>query len=460
MIARSKEMVLGSVLIIAALAAGLLEWNNHPVRDDVTAEGESSPYVDRAVFCPPAPEGLASTVDLVASSKEATDVRLGFEPSREPVFSLVGAQAVGLKLKREEPIDVVGFGALPAASVVTTFESPVKGLGAAACSTDASDEWFFPAGSSANGFDERLVLYNPFPDEAVVRVTFFTPGGEINKAGLADIAVPSRDTTSISVNKFILQRRVLGVRISALRGRVTAWKSVSVKTDGSSPGGVTATLGATGTAPVWYFPSGAVGEGTDERISILNPSGEEAIVSISVASDEETIQPRDLMEMKIPRSSLLDVKLGDAVGPKVSGSVSVVVRSVNNTGIVVERSVLYSGERFMGYASEIGAPAPSRSWWLGAPGTDLDADSVLIYNPGQETAEVEIRLAGTGTETLGAPPGMTIAAGERLRVPLEELTEGEAVIAYLESSTPVVAERLGYSEALKDVSALMGLPIP
>nr|MBA2726358.1 hypothetical protein [Actinomycetota bacterium] len=357
MIGRSKEMVLGSILVAAALAAGLLEWSIHPVRNDVIAREESSPYVDRAVFCPPAPEGLASTVDLVASSREGTDIRLGFEPSREPIFSLVGDQAVGLELERDEPIDVVGFGALPAASVATTFESPMKGLGAAACATDASDEWFFPAGSSAIGFEEKLVLYNPFPDEAVVRVTFFTEGGEINKAGLADIAVPSKDTTSISINKFILQRRALGMRIAALRGRVSAWKSVSVKTE-ESPTGVTSTLGATETATEWYFPSGAVGEGIDERISILNPTGKEAIVSISVVSDEETIQPRDLMELKVPRASQLDVKLGDAVGPKVMGSVSVVVRSVNSTGIVVERSVIYSGDRLTGYASEIGATTP------------------------------------------------------------------------------------------------------
>lgn len=459
MIERSKELALAGVLIVAASVAAFAETTVDPVVPSVERSEEAPPtYVDRAVFCPPAPQGFVGTVRPVASSLEGGAIEMGFEPSEGETSSVGEGAAVIPDVATGEPLDVVGFGALAGASTVSNFKSPVKGLAAASCSPVASTQWFFPAGSSANGFDQRLVLYNPFPDEAVVRVTFFTEGGELNKASLADVPVPSGDTTTIEVNEFILQRRSLGIEVNALRGRVTAWKTVMAETD-DRPHGVTSTLGAPATALLWYFPSGALGEGNDQRISILNPTGEEALVGITIITDEEAIQPPDLMEVAVPRNSELDVKLGSAVGKKVSGPVSVVVRSLNQTGIVVERSTFYGAGEFTGYASEIGASVAAQQWWLGAPGTALDSDAVIIYNPGQDTAEIEIVLSGTGFEALSAPPTMQLGSGQRLRIPLQDLTGGSAAVAHLTASGPVVAERVGYSSALKDVSALMGLPV-
>lgn len=459
MIERSKEFALAGLLILSASAAAFAETKVDPVAPTVERDEETpATYIDRAMFCAPAPQGFVGAVRPVASSLEGGAIELGFEPSEGETSAVGEGEAVSPPMAPGEPLDVVGFGALPAASTVTNFKSPVKGLGAAACSSVASNEWFFPAGSSANGFDERLVLYNPFPDEAVVRVTFFTEGGELNKASLADVPVPSGDTTTIEVNEFILQRRSLGIKIDALRGRVTAWKTVVAKTE-DRPQGVTSTLGAPSTALLWYFPSGAVGEGNDQRISILNPTGKEALVSITLVTDEQTIQPPDLMEVPVARNSELDVKLSSAVGQKIEGPVSVLVRSLNQTGIVVERSTFYGAGEFTGYASEIGATVAAEKWWLGAPGTALDSDALIIYNPGQESAEIDISLSGTGFTDVDQPPTLRLASGQRLRIPLQDLTDGAAAVAHLTASGPVVAERVGYSSALEDVSALMGVPV-
>lgn len=447
---------MAAVLILVGAGTGALEAATDPVEEKAPTAATAAPYVDRAVYCPSVPQGTASDLRLVASARARGEIEMGFEPSTGDTTGLGEGEAIIPEVAGDEPVNVVGFAALPAASVVSRFKSAFRGVTAALCSTTASDEWFFPAGSSANGFDQRLVLYNPFPDEAVVRVTFFTEGGELNKASLADVPVPSRDTTAIAINEFILQRRSLGIRIEAVRGRVTAWKTVSANTE-NRPRGVTSTLGATSTAPVWYFPSGAVGEGNEERISILNPTGREAVVSISVISDEEALQPPDLMEIAVPRASEIDVKVGAAVG-KLTGPVSVVVRSLNDVGVVAERSVFYGAGEFTGYASEIGITAPALDWWLGAPGTALETDAVIVFNPGQDPAEIDISLSGIGSATLGAPPSMTVGPGQRLRIPLQELTGGGAAVAHLEASVPVVAERIAYSALLKDVSALMGLP--
>ena len=457
MIVRSKEIALVAALVVLGVAAALLEASSEPVERAVSTTAASA-YVDRAVYCPPAPQGSAGNVRLVASALARGEVEIGLEPSTDETTTLAEGAVLVPQVESGEPVDVVGFGSLPAASVATSFKSSFKGLSAAACSDTASRQWFFPAGSSANGFDQRVVLYNPFPDDAVVRVTFFTEGGEVNRANLADVPVASGSTTSLSINEFILQRRALGVKIESVRGRVTAWKTVAANTE-NRPRGVSSSLGATETALIWYFPSGAVGEGNEERISILNPSGKEALVSISIVTDEETLQPPDLMEINIPRATELDVKIGSALGKKVTGPASVVVRSLNDVGIVAERSVFYGASAFEGYASEIGAHEPSTSWWLGAPGTALEADAVIVYNPGQDPAEIDISLSGSGFDPLATPPSVTVGAGKRLRIPLEEFTEGAAAVAHLESSQPIVAERVGYSSILEDVSALMGVPV-
>ena len=106
---------------------------------------------------------------------------------------------------------------------------------------------------------------------------------------------------------------------------------------------------------------GSVGTGASERISVLNPTRDEALVTVSLVTDREAIQPPELVEMAIPAQSSIEVNLADAVGNNDLGGTSVVVRSVNEVPIVVERSIFYSEGEFSGFTTEIGAATPARA---------------------------------------------------------------------------------------------------
>ncbi|MGH2753076.1 MAG: DUF5719 family protein [Actinomycetota bacterium] len=459
-LSRSRELVMGATLI-AVLALGV-------AFDGVTDETEppapvaeqSRIFTERAVFCPSSGGGTEGTVHLAGSGFDESSVTAGIEPGDGETQDL-GARALFHDVDDNTPLGLVGYGGRVAASAATTYTEPVGGLASAACSTEASTEWFFPQGSVALGFNESLILYNPFPDEAVVRVTFHTKGGSRSKANLNDVAIPSGDATTLRMNRFILQQKVLGAEVRSVRGRFVAWKVVFAKPENQPPG-ASLTLGATEPALEWYFPTGASGDGLEERLSILNPSDEEALVDVSLITDKRMIQPESLVGFKVDVGSTREIDLSHALDERDVGSVSVVVRSVNGVELVAERSVWYDSGAFRGYASEIGATEPSTNVWLGLPAANPTSDSIIILNLGEEEAEVDVELRRASGEPLRPDElqGITVATGGRGRIDLDRWSQDEPVVAIISSSSPVVAERIAYSGSAEDVAALMGLATP
>ena len=154
--------------------------------------------------------------------------------------------------------------------------------------------------------------------------------------------------------------------------------------------------------------------------------------------------------------------MAEALGDEEVGGLSAHVRSVNGVEVVAERSVFYDTATFAGYASEIGAPAPSAALWLGPPAGAPTSDTIILLNPSEEEAQIDVELRRASGEPLRPESlqGITVATGGRGRIELSKWSEEEPVIAIVTSSTPVVAERIAYSGSTNDVSTLMGIPAP
>ena len=452
---RMKETILGAA-IAAIVGLGVL-WG--ALSSEVTqgpGRAQTGRFTERSLFCPGTPEGTTMESRLAVGGFTSDEVRVELEPQDEaPREPLTDA---ALLLKTEgAATNVVGFGGPVGAAVAQTFSDPSPGIGSSACAAKTSRTWYLPFGSSDRGANEFLYLYNPFPDEAVVRIVFYDENGPIAKANLADIAVPAGETTSIKVNKFILQQETLAAEVTALRGRVAAWKVLFSETDAVS--GAAATLGARRPAPLWYFPSGAAGPDIEERISLVNPSDEEAIVSVSLISDEEIIQPPELLEMTLPRESALDVNLSEMLAKDAEGSLSVIVQSINEVGIVAERSVWYGGSGLTGFASEVGAPLAAPGWWLPPPVADAARDSVVVMNTGEEPVKVQLEFRGNeGLLSAEGVGSVNIDPGGRARISLDGLQDSGKAVAILSADGLVVAERIAFSTG-GGAAAVMGLPI-
>ncbi|HYP24898.1 MAG TPA: DUF5719 family protein, partial [Actinomycetota bacterium] len=447
--------------IAAVLFGGVaLDTWGPKVSADPAVRAASAPYEARAVFCPPALGKPASRMTVTTAARGDEPVTVGFEPASDERVELTPGTVLESKPPTARALDVVGYGAPVDASVVTSIDDPISGVGAAGCASEASTRWFFPEGNSTVTHDERLVIYNPFPDEAVVNVSLLTPGGEKSKAGLADRAVPSESSVTLALNDFVLEQKVLGAVVSATRGRVVAWRLTIARPD-QLPSGVQFTLGATRTAETWYFPEGAVGTGFRERLSVLNPGTDEAIVNVTLVNDARAVPAAGSTEVQVPPRSSMEIVLDEAALAGERGGAGAIVNSANGVPIVVERTVFYTTQEVDGTASEIGSPSPSLRWLLGPATSRPDTDSVVLLSASADRARVSLTLLRPDGRAVEPErlQDLPLAAGTRLRIPLSEITAGEAYTVVVDSTAPVVAERFSYSGGAGDVASLMGTPL-
>lgn len=452
----SREAALGALLAVA-LAGGIAFDLSRDSFAAGTAAGARPIFDERSVYCP-SPPVLGET---------ASSVVLGTGARGALLVGIDQEERVQLPAKRTRILDnmastdLVGYGKEVAASSITEFTGKVGGFGAARCSKAASTQWHFAEGSSAVGAEQRLLIYNPFPDEAVASITLFSPKGPEANANLAEgVAVPAGETVMVELNEYIRQRRFVGASIIANRGRVIAWRALQLSMEGR-PEGVQFTLGATAPATQWFFPQGGIGAGIDERVSLLNPTDEEAVASVSLTTGEKTIQPPKLLEVVVPPQTLLPLPLKDYVGgsDRRVGGASVIVRTTSGR-VVAERSIYYQTHSLTGVASEVGATRPT-SRWLAAPAVaDADTDSIVLLNPGARAVSASLSLLSPGAEPLRPGPlqNLSLKAATRLEVPLGRWTAEGTYSVLVEGSGGVVVERLGSTGS--EVAGVMALPLP
>jgi hypothetical protein len=337
------------------------------------------------------------------------------------------------------------------------MDGPTVGSGAARCPRVVSERWYFPAGSSSLGYDERILIRNPFPDEAVVTIAFFTPTGRTTKANLAEVAVPAGESKFVAVNDFILRQPVLGVSVTAQRGRVVAWRAMFAEAE-DRPDGVYFGLGATSASLEWYFPEGAVGNGLEEVFTLLNPFKREAIVTISLSTPTRRLQPPKLVDIRVAPQTIKTVSLANALGAQDQelGSVGAIVTSNNDVGVVAERTVWYAAGR-TGVASSIGAREAATDWVVAPAAVASTEDSLVLLNPGTERATARISLLRQDGPPLepDALRSVTIRPGARVRLVLNDFTGGSPTAVFVTSDQAIVAERVA-SAATGDVSNVLG----
>lgn len=448
------------IAIAAAVALGLLL---DLTRDEVTAPASdigapSGTFQTRAAFCPPPFSGRlgGQTVAIAADPGETAAIQI--QPEQSESSELPEGR---LLMQRVEgpAIEAVAYGALLHATALISMDAPATGAAAARCPRVVSDHWYFPAGSSSLGYDERILVRNPFPDEAVVSVTFYTPTGKTTKANLAEVAVPAGDSKFIKVNDFILRQPVLGASVNAQRGRIVAWRAMFAEPE-DRPNGVYLTLGATGPSLEWYFPEGAVGNGLEEIITLLNPYRRESIVTISLATSGGRLQPPKLVEVRVPPGAIKTVALPSFLGGQDQslGSVGAIVKSTNDVGVIAERTVWYAAGR-TGVASTMGALAPATQWIVPPAAVVSTEDSVILLNPGSAKATVDVVLLRQDGQPVapGQLKGVSIKPGARVRLVLNELTGGQPTALLVTSDQPIVTERVA-TAGNGDVASVIGDP--
>jgi len=117
------------------------------------------------------------------------------------------------------------------------------------CAREAGRDWYFAAGTTERGAEQNAALFNPFPDDAIVDLTFATDAGFIAPADLQAVVVPRHTRITVPIANFVRRQAQVGLHVHVRTGRVVAEQSLRFTADNETRRGLTLSLGAPTPAP-------------------------------------------------------------------------------------------------------------------------------------------------------------------------------------------------------------------
>lgn len=463
------------VVLVAALAAlALVEVDDGAPEPVGSVAAYAMPVADEPQalsstwFCaasqPSGGGGEASLVLLVANGSDerrsgtVTWMPAGADPVAQP---LEIAPREGLALSASDTVTAEAVSAVVEVDGGgVAVDHAVEPAGAVApCSSSASDRWYLANGATTVDASQTLSLFNPFPDDAIVDVTFATEQGRDEPEALQGLPVPARSTTRVEVGEAVRRREVTATSVIARRGRLVVDRLQ--RFDGSEGRtGVALTLAAPAPAEVWTFPDGGYEEGLSQRWHVYNPADRDAVVIIEVVPDsgdipipvERTVPARSQLVVDAAETALVPARVGH----------SSTVRSVNGVPVVAERALSGSAPASRrGWSSMLGSPLGAARWLVpGGEGLDQVADRLVVHNPGAGVVRFTVTaLDGERSVAVEGLAGVDLGPAARTEVALSQ-GAGSSPPVLVEADGPVVVERDLSPAVDVGISPVLGLPAP
>ncbi len=397
---------------------------------------------------PPALTERPVAVDLEVPAQDRIAVRLADEVDAEYAAALV--ELAGGAVSVEQRVD------------------GANGADVSPCTSQAADSWYFADGRTTADSVETLAFFNPFPDPAVVDVTFRTEEDLRTPVEFEAYAVPAQSLVVEDIGTLVTRRDHVSVSVEARSGRLVVSRLLDV--DGSEgPRGLDVASGAPRRATTWYFPDGIVEEGLRETYVVYNPGDTAAEVDLYIEPDEVdrfgaiepfslTIPPEGYQEVAVQDEERIGTAIGAAEGEPVLRHGARVV-SVNDVPVVVERVLEGDddGDR-PGFDLMFGAPLLMQEAVLAASSTD---ETVVVANPsGSTPVLVTFRSLDGGTLVESAEAtDLEVPPAGRLVVNVGELGIGSDLPLIIEADGPVTIERRVVIGDPADSSGAIAVPL-
>ncbi len=323
-----------------------------------------------------------------------------------------------------------------------------------ACASSASTRWYVPEGATTKAATLIYALFNPFPDDAIVDLSFSTEQGRLAPAAFQGVVVPAYGLVPLDVGSHVRRRAHVSASIRARRGRVVV-EALQVH-NGEGRKGVGLTLAAPRTTTSVVFPDGVAGNSRDEQLHLFNPNDTEAAVQLDLVLDSGEAQPfqlrvpaRDRVSLGLAGESRVPKDVGHAIVVSVSNKVPIVVGRTIDIGVAPNRS---------GYMSDIGATAAATHWGFAAGGSASTLDEwIAVLN--ESTAAVTVEVTGAINALLDPLPGLsgvTIPRGGRKVFRLSQHGGVPELPLVVNASGPVVVARSTYRIGGTGASSVIG----
>jgi hypothetical protein len=335
-----------------------------------------------------------------------------------------------------------------------------SGSAIAPCATEASESWYF-----ANGVTERdarmsLAIFNPFPADAVVDLSFSTESGQVAPPAGQGIPVPASSTVYVSAQDLVRRRAIAAVAITARAGAVVVDR-VQLFDGSTGRRGVGLAAGAPRAALRWDFPDGlSRPPAVSESWHVYNPSDVDAEITLSLGTEKG--DPPAPLDLTVPARSQLKVSAEDTkVDPDVAHSVT--IQSQNGVAVVAERMVdLRAPSARVGWSSSFGASQSARSWLFPAGDAGGRTDEWLIVrNTSPRPVSVSVAALAQGVDlAIEGLQELEVAPGGRLALRLGDHIQRAPLPLFVRATGPVVVERALYGVGRTFVSTAIGIPFP
>lgn len=390
----------------------------------------------RVVVANPSEVDLTATVTVLGSSAAPAE------------------EAVAVPARGRTVVEITGKVRSPFVSAVVEILGPVgsveqttthqAGDATVTCARRPAREWHFADGFTGDDSRDSIVVTNPYPDAAVVDVTFVTRESGRTPSNLKGYVVPPRSTVGISIaDEGARNETVLAVSVRVTAGAVVAGRSQHYLGRGRL--GYTMRLGSPGTGSEWWFADGNKTEGVVEQFVVYNPGDDDRTVSfVFLAGPEIFVEP---LSVPVPAGGVAVVDTsGLAQVPAgrygVVASISDERLDSSSAGIVVEQVVSRREGNSVGTSVVVGARGSMVSTTWSAPSgvTPGLAESLIVLNATPNVASVRIALVGpAGAVPIPGLEAIELSAGGVIALAIPEgLPVAELIV---ESSEPVVVQR-------------------
>ena len=331
------------------------------------------------------------------------------------------------------------------------------GSDATPCSSRASNRWYFADGVTAKDASLVLSLFNPFPEDAIVDLSFSTDQGRAAPSAFRPIVVPARTLVVRDIGEHVRRRAAVSTSVAVRTGRVVAAQTQTRTAAGAA--GLSLSLGSPSLGRLWHFPNGVVSDGIAEHFAVFNPGPTEATVLFQMSLEEGVAED---FERTVPARGRVDVVLNEEVGVPRGVPHGATVRSLDAVPVVVSRTWAYSAPAPQGgRADTLGARRAATRWIFPAGGSAPGTVAYLIVaNTGARAARVSVTgLVDGDAVALDGLQGLEVGAGRRLGVAVPGREVGTPMPLVVTATAPVVVQRDVFLAGRAGMWAGVGIPL-
>ncbi len=406
----------------------------------------------------PADTPLSGTLTAFTDAPDTDKVERAFEvPGRGSLMiDLADVQPAGSYVSAM--VEIAGGGGF----VEQQAEHP-DGSAVSPCSNSTSATWYFADNYTLGGSKEDLVITNPFPDDAIIDISFASDGandGVRRPPKLQGVPVPGYSVLIRNQDYLAKDEAVLAVSIVASRGRVVAGRAQQYLGERQ---GYSMTLGSPSTSTTWTFADGQ-NDGNFERYSIYNPGEETAVIApVFLGVNTQDYVPPELIEIEPGR--VVSLNIADIELPP--GRHAAQFQAQSDVPVVIERAITRRTDD--GFITSVvrGVDANfARSdfgyfRWSMAIGTDLALEAVLVVvNLTNVEGTVAVKALGPGGEVdIVGLEAVVLPANGVITIAIPDVDSALGAPLIVVGTQPIVVERLlARGESMRGRSGSLALP--